>query len=167
MKTLLIIWLLLSTVVVNGQLYVILEPAFLRPGIVYNHSMEKIGIWGKIWYGNIRGVHPDGGTFYTDNIKTSIGISTPYDGARWFVGVNYNLFFNTNEDNRLVQLDDVESVSLDIGVSLTRGRFSAIMMTDPFNWESCVGVSYTFKDQRCAAYKPLVKQRRLKCTGKQ
>jgi hypothetical protein len=163
MKTIyLIILLVLTSRLCNSQIYLILEPSFIRPGILYNYNFNDIGIWSKVWYGNIKGEHSDGSAFYADNIKVSTGISKFYDGANWYAGINYNHFFNVNEDSRIIQLDRIHRISFDIGVSLTRGRFSAIMMTDILNWESCIGISYRFKDYRCAAFKKPLKLKKLK-----
>lgn len=151
--TLLALLIMLSTLQLSAQLFVTLEPTFFRPGLLYNKQFKTVGAYTHAWYGNIQGVHGDGGVFYTDNIKLGIGLSLKTDGLCPMLGINRNWFFNINEDDRIIQTGLIKKYSVEVGVMLRHRRFTGLMMTDPFNWESIIGVSYNFGDKRCPAYK--------------
>jgi hypothetical protein len=154
MKTSLTLLLLTISIYANSQVFITLEPAFLRPGVLYNLPTKRpFSVYGKAWYGNIKGEHPDGGKFYTDNIKVGMGVSHKEDRYfTWYVGVNYNYFFNTKTDERICRLDRINRVSIDIGASLRSRRFTLLFLTDPLNWESSIGVSYILKKNCIGKY---------------
>lgn len=140
----LIILLLLMTVcipTVKAQVFLTLEPSFFQTGILYNQRMDKIGLYSRVNYGNIKQKG-----FYTDNVKVGIGMSIPISKDKFalYFGPNYNYFFDTSERDSYINIDKVHSISIDIGISRTKGRFTILMMSDLPNWESLVGFSYRF-----------------------
>ena len=160
MKKVIITIIFASTVsTLFSQFFFTIEPQFMRPGIMYNHDrFAKIGIYGKVWYGNIKGKKVPRNVFYTDNIKFGAGLSTTFEGLRIYAGANYNWFFNTIENPEVCRLDRIKRFSFDVGVSFTHGRFTMLMMTDFLNWESLFGFSYDlFRKQRIYNRKYLIK----------
>ena len=131
---------------VKAQVFFTLEPSFFKVGILYNQKigkMDKIGLYSRVNYGNIK----DEG-FYTDNVKVGIGMSIPirqsYEENKLalYFGPNYSHYFNTSGSNPTINLDKIYPISIDIGISLTKGRFTILLMSDLPNWESLVGFSY-------------------------
>jgi hypothetical protein len=141
MKTILLTTvLILSSFAAKAQVFVTIDPIYLHAGILCNnHSIEKIGFYGRAQYGNIRI-----NDFYTESFKIGSGISIPHNNAKFYVGLNYNHFFNTTESNH-VDLNRISKLSFDMGVSLTTNRFTMLIMSDLVNWESIVGFSYRLK----------------------
>jgi hypothetical protein len=129
----------------NAQLYVTLNPANMSPGLLYNHEVSKFGMYGKIWYGDIRS-KTELFYFYTQTVKAGIGGSYQFDPtSKLYVGVNQSYFFDTTEGNGIVDLARVYKTSFDVGVDLKIDkRITILFMTDFLNWESCVGVNYKF-----------------------
>ncbi len=133
---------------VKAQVFVTLEPSFLKPGILYNQKIGKIGLYSRVNYGNIKQ-----GEFYTDNVKVGMGMSIPISSKdklnknklALYFGPNYNHFFNTSGDNSYINIDKVHPISIDIGISVTKGRFTILMMSDLINWKSLVGFSYRLR----------------------
>jgi hypothetical protein len=106
-----------------------------------------------MWYGDIRGYnYADSSNFYTQNIKLSAGISLSKRNAKFYFGLNYNHFFDTQHNGYPIQLDRIHPISFDLGMSVKVRRFTGVMMTDILNWESCIGVSYHFKQSKCPAF---------------
>ena len=134
----------------NAQVFVSLEPVFLRPGLLYNYTTKTVGVYGKVWYGNIKG--RDGSKFNTNNIKCGLGLSYKTKGLKPYLGINYNYFFNTVSDDKVIDLDRIKKVSFDVGVSFDKRRFSLLMMTDFLNFESMIGISYKLKDKSHERY---------------
>jgi hypothetical protein len=142
MKTILFISFILISFVAKAQLFVTIDPAFFKTGILYNQKVnDVVGCYARAQYGRI-----NLDDFYTDNIKVGSGISLSMgNGGTFYVGTNYNHFFNTKNDNPKIDIDRVSILSFDIGMSLTTGRFTMLLMTDPINWESIVCFSYKLK----------------------
>ncbi len=135
--------------IVKAQVFVTLEPSFFQAGILYNQKigkMGKIGLYSRVNYGDIKQ-----GEFYTDNVKVGMGMSMPIskdelnkNKLALYFGPNYNHFFNTSGSDSYINIDKVHPISIDIGISCTKGRFTVLMMSDLPNWESLVGFSYRF-----------------------
>jgi len=117
--------------------------------LLYNQQFNKIGVYSHAWWGDIKGQHEDGGIFYTENAKLGLGISIKTRGMCPYIGVNRNWFYNTNTDDRIIQLDKIHKYSFEVGFSLNvKERLTSIMITDILNWESIIGFSYQFKNKR-------------------
>jgi hypothetical protein len=146
MKALLIIGLLLFSTIASSQLYLLVDPAMRRAGLLYNQKFKqsKIGLYTKCQYGVIN--VPD---FYTKSIKAGAGVSFRFGtDQRIYFGLNYNYFFQTVNDTWYIDLSRVEPVSIDIGIaSGNEMRFKILFMTDPVNWETSLGFSYQFKNR--------------------
>jgi hypothetical protein len=130
----------------KSQLFVIIDPAFIKPGLMYNYQQhsqghDNLGIYVRGLYGRI-----DLSDFYADNIKVGTGIAIPLDRtANVYLGVNYNKYFNVVDDCSQIDIRRIKLVSLDIGMSLRSERFTLLLMEDFLNWESTVGFSYRLK----------------------
>jgi len=153
MKNPILILFLLISQLTTAQLFITIEPAFLRPGVMYNQKTNHIGYYAHAWFGNIKGQSDDGAKFYTNNAKLGAGISIPCDQhLTWYAGLNAQTFFNTTYNSRVAQLSKVKHFSCDLGVSLRRNRFTLLFITDPLNWETMAGISYRLKTKPCSAY---------------
>ena len=158
-NVIIIILLLLTKITAIGQMFITIEPMFFRVGILYNQPINKIGVYGHAWYGDIKGTDDMGEKFYTDNVKVGLGLSYKtmnlISESIWlvpYVGINYNHFFNTTTNDKIIQLDRIKKVSFEVGASFKHNRFTLLMMTDFINWESMIGVSYKLKVKPCAVY---------------
>jgi hypothetical protein len=142
-KLIVLLFIMFLTIVVKAQLFITIEPAYFRTGIVYNHNFHKFGLYGKIWYGDIRKkIECD--YFYTQNIKTGIGASFPIpDKAFFYIGINRSFFFDYTKNSTLNNIDNIIKTSFDLGISgkLTQ-KFSILFMSDLWNWESCIGLNF-------------------------
>lgn len=156
MKTLLTISILFLSISLQAQLFFIIEPQFIRPGLMYNHDLKSFGLYSHVWAGNIKGnIEYGGGDFYTDNIKIAVGISSLPDDEqfKFYLGLNYNNFFNTKVNynglyNGKIILDKVHKFSFELGISKSIGRVTMLMITDFLNWESLVGISINLKTKK-------------------
>jgi len=144
MKALLIIGLLLISAYAKSQVYLLIDPAIRRAGLLYNQGFKesKIGVYAKCQYGVINVTD-----FYTKSIKAGAGVSVRFGtDQRVYFGLNYNYFFDTVDDAWDIDLSRIEPVSIDIGIaSGNEMRFKIMFMTDPVNWETSIGFSYQFK----------------------
>jgi len=144
MRILLILLLLSLKLSLNAQLFVTIEPAHFRPGIMYGQNFDKFGLYAKAWYGTIKS-KKDMPYFYTKNIKVGLGTSYKINGlGRVYVGINHNYFFNSY-NLEISGVNKIHKTSFDIGISGTvAGRFSILLMSDIWNWESNIGVGFNF-----------------------
>ncbi len=153
-KTILLSLFLIAFKALSAQTHVIVDPMFLRFGILQDFTLSKdqythtkMGPYVKLMYGDIKGKQ----VFYTESIKAGAGIYIRDDNVKYHAGLNYNYFFNTTENPAEVDLSLLKKLSFDLGLSLTLDRLTMIMLTDIINWESCIGFSYDIKYQRCPA----------------
>jgi hypothetical protein len=135
--------------------YVTVDPNFFKPGILYNqqfivrssdYKYEYVaGVYGKVQYGNI---NPTG--LHADNLKGSLGVSLVAFAVdcRLFLGGNYNYFYNVYGANPFVDINRVHPVSFEWGVSKILDRWEILMINDPINWETSLGVTYKFNHLR-------------------
>jgi hypothetical protein len=125
---------------VNAQLFITIDPSFLKVGLLYNQNINKsYGLYCRGEYGDKKGYG-----FYTENVKVAAGISfnIPID-AKLHLGINYNYYFNhTNDPASYKILNKVAPVMCEIGITKTVDRFSLLFLLDPYNWESLIGLSY-------------------------
>lgn len=148
MKTIIRILLLITASLValsaRSQVFVTVDPSFFKVGAMYNYRLEKIGFYGRGEYGDV--VEQD---FYTENVKIGTGVSLrTREGAQFFLGLNYNHFFHTVDNSLAVNIAMVSPVSFECGVAAKFGRITMLIMTDPVNWESCVGISFSLTKTR-------------------
>ena len=136
MKTLL--FLILFPLTASGQLFITLEPGFLRPGLMY-----AVGpVYVHAWHGDIRSRDD----FYTKNVKIGAGYALRVDDVcTVYFGPNWQRFYDTNWD---ASLGAIRKVSLDIGASFRMNRTTLLFMTDLPNWESMIGLSYKFSSRK-------------------
>lgn len=143
MKPLLILGLLFISAITKGQIFVLIDPGVRRAGMMYNKKFRehRAGLYLKAQYGILK--VPD---FYTESYKAGAGVSFKISGGgRVYFGINYNHFFNTVDDCYQINLDNIEPVSIDIGLSSgNEARFKLLFITDPINWESSIGFTYQF-----------------------
>jgi hypothetical protein len=134
-----------STIAVKAQLYITVEPAYFRPGILYNYVPVEYGcgVYGKIWYGDIQ-KKTAYDHFYTQNIKVGFGVSFCLnERSKIFLGVNQNYYFDYTKESTLVNWNNVHYISFDIGVDMRISeRFAFLMMSDLLNWESIIGINF-------------------------
>lgn len=140
MKTLL--FFLLFPLTASGQLFITLEPGFLRPGVMYTVGPA----YAHVWHGDIRG----DGDFYTKNVKIGAGYALHVDHVcTVYFGPNWQRFYDTNQgQNRAVNLNSIREFSVDIGGSFRMNRTTLLFMTDFPNWESMIGLSYRFSSSK-------------------
>lgn len=154
MKPLSVILLLLLSHKISGQVFIILEPQFFRPGVmVHVPTQQRVGVYGKAWYGDMY-KHSPWGTFYAQNIKVSAGISYELRKKkledptfRVVAGIYKSYYFDVS-DNGVVPVSKLHRVRGEIGWIITDRRVSITAITDPWTWETCFGVSYRFRSPR-------------------
>lgn len=145
-KFILVSTFLLFTIIGKCQMFVIVNPAYFYPGVLYQQDIvSNYGIYGKVWYGDML-KRTEFDHFYMETIKVSYGVTHLFkDGTRLYVGLNRTWFFNYTKESSLVNWDKVHKVSFDIGVDVkVTERMTLLFMTDFLNWESCVGISFKF-----------------------
>ncbi|MDD4972001.1 MAG: hypothetical protein PHT07_21450 [Paludibacter sp.] len=151
MKTILLIAFIFISTAVSSQVYVIIDPAMRRAGLMYNQRIpeRKLGIYGKCQYGVINVTD-----FYARCIKSGAGISIRLIGdAALYVGLNYNYYFDVMDQAQDIDLNLIEPVSIDVGFSSgDEMRLRLLFITDPFNWETSIGFSYRLKYHRTQTY---------------
>jgi hypothetical protein len=147
MKKLFILSIMLAFFMkMNAQLFVICDPAYFYPGVLYHQKVaSNFGVYGKVWYGDLQ-KRTDLDHFYMETVKVSYGLTHLFqDGTRLYIGLNRTWFFNYTKESDLVDWNKVHKISFDVGFDVrVTERFTFLMMSDLLNWESCIGVSFKF-----------------------
>jgi hypothetical protein len=147
MKKLIIVFgFILLGFVGNAQLFFTIDPAFFSPGLLYNYSFEKFGIYTQARYGNITQTS-EYEYFHTQSIKVGAGISIPvtYEkDIKIYVGYKHSYFYDTKNAS-IGNVNRIKKNCFDVGVSgKVSDKVSILLMTDFLNWESLIGVTYKF-----------------------
>lgn len=145
-KLIILLFVLIALIKVSGQVFVTIEPAHFRPGILYNHQFSTFGIYAKTWYGDIQKRTPYD-YFYTQNIKIGLGTSFKLtEESNGYFGMNRSYYFGYSKKSELSDLNKVHKVSFDVGVDFkVTDHLTLLMMSDLLNWESCIGINYKLK----------------------
>ena len=165
----LIIFLLLLVVFIStarAQVYFTLERPPSRLGVLYNQRnvlthlklvkydttkfLSEMGLYARVYCGKINFYD-----FQTTNARIGIGMSIPLHAL--YVGLAYDLFFNTTGSDPVINIDRIFPVSIDIGFSMEQKRIRMLMILNPcyksdtnfnlsnFNLSCSVGLSYRLK----------------------
>jgi hypothetical protein len=144
-KFILLFGIVLLSMTINAQLFVIIEPQYFRPGILYNHNFETFGLYGYSWYGNISEENGEY-KFYAQNIKMGLGISFfTEESINFYLGINHNYFFDYTKQSPIANIDNIIKTCFDVGMSgKVSSRVTFLFLIDMWNWESSIGINYKF-----------------------
>ena len=144
-KLILLIIVSLVFVNINAQFFVTINPAqgHFNPGALVNIEFYKnIGVFGNAVYGNIKYFD---GEFEINQFKYGVGLSYKTNSKfSALIGINRCIFSQEHNTNQIIDISRYKKTSLVIGIHtkiiMQRRYFYISMMTDPFNWESSIGV---------------------------